>query len=699
VGDLAVGASATVTIIVRVDELPAGGTLVNVANAAASDNESDPDFNNKAISITGIEPVKNSRKPLSRTDEHIGECLFFQPKVFNYHRGVAGMPDDIPQPPGAVTPESFDHDAGKSFHFGSKESPQMIKSWYKQQLPKLGWSILKDDAIETGLGTFERLFIKNKAACVSISIAKQPAPPRNSLVAIYTYPGPGRMLGARDVKLKAGYAKDEPGLSDAAPSRKAGSLSAGEGERIPWANDITNPIIRDMPLSESRGRKAASAAGDLATGMLGIGGGGMFGGGRGRDAGPQMVARPKGSWTTFTADNTSVEWNGWLYQPRSKKKQPEIRIAQLVSDSPDKGAPHMMVLQNRDGRILRPTGYMIFKLWVNWKLTVTITRETYVDGQLVDRNVTSESTRWRELLESYRQLMEAPGIWERLGLSPFGKLRGIIAQYPLPADFDPSEWSLISHVTSKSMLFGRDVIRTVPFVASMGQGKRNDLSFSAQDDGMSRYQQAHHYVSPKRAMSNLMNRLEYDLKHGTDTMGEAIRGVQAPVDTKLQSDSKAIDAVAPAKLSKAAAKKTELDASKWGRILIMAPDPQHQQLLKQLNVLSRQSQQVFAFQVSMLLFNQITGYGISTEIAASWNHQITNLAIRSARRWQAGISEKQKTELANAFSRLSPPLQRLFYREFMLTLSMNLFLDLRRPQPPMADENDIPKDATPASVL
>ena len=276
---------------------------------------------------------------------------------------------------------------------------------------------------------------------------------------------------------------------------------------------VTRPIIRDMPASESVGAKAGETAKGLIGGLLG-GGGGMLGG-LGGGGGPKMAGKPKGPWTDLTAGDTGIQLTGWLYKPRSKKRGPEIRIGMRIADSADEGAPHMMLLQNQNGEMLWPVGYMIFELWAHWKLTITITRETYVDGQLVSREVSQSSYAWKELLERYAAVLEAPSIWEQLGgdePKAFGKLKGVIVQFTLPENFNPAEWTLVTHATSKAkygeipesvrsnaidqrkeQLGEEDVVLlTVPFVASLAPGKKEkDLVIQPTTGGRTQYQISH----------------------------------------------------------------------------------------------------------------------------------------------------------------------------------------------------------------
>ncbi|WP_138237892.1 hypothetical protein [Mariprofundus erugo] len=301
-----------------------------------------------------------------------------------------------------------------------------------------------------------------------------------------------------------------PATTSAALTGNAGSNAVGAAritqdgatsgeDLLPGAADITRPLIRDMPVKEAAANKAAASATDLAKGALGslIGGGsGMFGGGGntfggGQGNGAKLVKQPKGPWDVVKSGRTGLELGGWEFVPRSNQKQAEIRIAQRIADSPDNGAPDSMWLQDANGNILQPIGFMVFELWRHWRLTVTVTRETYVNGELVSRSVTRNSTGWKELVDRYTALLEAPPIWKRLGGTAFDKLKGVIMEFPLPEHFDPAQWSLITHVTARAKINGKEVIQTIPFALDIVKGEGNRLRFKPAPDGLTQFQRAH----------------------------------------------------------------------------------------------------------------------------------------------------------------------------------------------------------------
>jgi len=421
------------------------------------------------------------------------------------------------------------------------------------------------------------------------------------------------------------------------------------------ANDITNPFIRALLASGSPVNKAGSALGQFALGALGIGGGIPFGGG-GQD-GARKVNKPKVPWYGLSNGDTTVEIGGWVYKPRSKKKKPEIRIAQRIKDSPDKGAPHMMILQNRDGQILRPTGYMIFEVWQHWKLTITITRDTWVNGAHTSHSVSRESTQWSELAERYRKIMEAPGIWEQFGVAPFGKIRGVIAQFPLPEHFNPADWTLVKHDTSKAMVNGKKVIKTVPFIVSIGQGEKNRLTFKAAPGGKTVYQTSHGCRTTEEVMNVALGMLVPDYLKG--------KAQKAPSQFKQ--------------------KKTRWDAAHWARIFILQPPPTDK-WLKAYHKLSQKMKVDSAVAIAGIIFRAATG--LESWDSKRWQKEFSqlssplrNMAIMAANRWKHGMNEKQREEIYRSYSKLPPNLQHVFKREFIKTLAFNLFFDLRQPTP------------------
>jgi hypothetical protein len=73
--------------------------------------------------------------------------------------------------------------------------------------------------------------------------------------------------------------------------------------------------------------------------------------------------------------------------------------------------------------------------------------------------------------------VEVPAIWKDFGGKPFEGIRGVIADFKFPEAFNPADWNLVAHITTKD---GGSIL-TQPFVASMTPGNRGVLSFTQRE--------------------------------------------------------------------------------------------------------------------------------------------------------------------------------------------------------------------------
>ncbi len=231
----------------------------------------------------------------------------------------------------------------------------------------------------------------------------------------------------------------------------------------PEIKKLTEPIIEDMPPGESFGGKLGKG---LIGGLAGMGG--LSAGGSGFEEESELEDKPKGDWTRLEGGPKGKTKIDLIANP--SEDGTGLDVGMKVKKAPGKGTPHLCLLQHEDGMIIQPYQVLIFELWGEFTLSVSVWRETYQDGQLVNReHMGTTTSSWKELLGSYTAVIEGPAIWQRLGSSPFKKIRGVIAQFRIPVGFDPSKWSIIAHVTGKGKnpATGKKVIKTVPFVADL----------------------------------------------------------------------------------------------------------------------------------------------------------------------------------------------------------------------------------------
>ena len=171
-----------------------------------------------------------------------------------------------------------------------------------------------------------------------------------------------------------------------------------------------NDVGSSANFKEKAKKKAAGLATKAITGLLGIGGGGG-----GKSDGPETYKDP-------------VK-NKYKIKVKDKPEKREIRLGGVftpdgllistdIKKAPGKGTFQTVYLENPRGWRLVPVRLFMYEIWADWKLSVSWTRDTYVDGQLVKHEEGGWTESWRELIASGREIQyaEVP-IWEQLGFN------------------------------------------------------------------------------------------------------------------------------------------------------------------------------------------------------------------------------------------------------------------------------------------
>jgi hypothetical protein len=208
-------------------------------------------------------------------------------------------------------------------------------------------------------------------------------------------------------------------------------------------------------------KKVLSTLGGLAGGLLGGGGGG--GGGTG---GPQLAkCRIKNSEkTVFTDPGTGIS-----LRVGAKRTGDTVVVFADVAKSPDSGTFQGGWVETPDGGTFGPHRADICELWGEWSLTVSWTKTTYVDGQVVKRESGGYSKAGRFDLPGMVSTDAAPsGLWQRLGFSNASHgARSVALQYRIPAvELAAAPMRLLIHVTRPS----RNPVDTQPFELVMTEG-------------------------------------------------------------------------------------------------------------------------------------------------------------------------------------------------------------------------------------
>lgn len=207
-------------------------------------------------------------------------------------------------------------------------------------------------------------------------------------------------------------------------------------------------------------KKAMSAATGLVGGLLGVGGGGG-----GRSSGPTTV-RCKMKNKNMTVFNDPL--TGISLQVGARRKGDNVEIFSRVNDSPDRGTFQTTYVERDGGDFRTPIELGMCDLYGEFKLSVSWTKDTYVNGQHVDH----QEGGWSEIgnfkIPGMVSSDDAPaGYWNMLGFSNASAgARKIRTTFAIPegqASGEPIAFTV--HVTTP----GEDPVVTVPFTVMMNE--------------------------------------------------------------------------------------------------------------------------------------------------------------------------------------------------------------------------------------
>ncbi|MEM7360084.1 MAG: hypothetical protein AAF431_13360 [Pseudomonadota bacterium] len=231
----------------------------------------------------------------------------------------------------------------------------------------------------------------------------------------------------------------------------------------PAANEAINVGANDdvgssANFREKAKKKAAGLATKAITNLLGIGGGGG-----GKSEGPNTYKDPVKNKRKLKVRNKEQKRDirvGGVFTPDG------LLISSDIKKAPGKGTFQTIYLENPRGWRLLPIRLWMYEIWRDWKLSVSWTRDTYVDGQLVKHEEGGWTESWRELIArgEYVEYAEVPTLplWEQLGfntaVSGARSLGTLFEVSPEMLAYEPI--NLIIHVTDPK----KDPVVTVPYV-------------------------------------------------------------------------------------------------------------------------------------------------------------------------------------------------------------------------------------------
>ncbi|MBI1405886.1 MAG: hypothetical protein GC145_07150 [Caulobacter sp.] len=207
------------------------------------------------------------------------------------------------------------------------------------------------------------------------------------------------------------------------------------------------------------------AVGVLA-GALGLGGGGGGGGG------PQLYrCRIKDSeMTVFNDPATGVS----LKVGAKRGKGDVVNIFADIAKSPDKGTFQTAFLERPDGQVQTPFDVGPCDLWGEWELTVSWTKTTYVDGQMVSQESGGWSESGKFVIPGMLSKVDAPtGLWKQMGFSSasHGARKAFMSFHLAPGS---GPMTFVIHITRPK----GDPVMTVPFVMTIAEDAKGGFTFT-----------------------------------------------------------------------------------------------------------------------------------------------------------------------------------------------------------------------------
>ncbi len=233
-----------------------------------------------------------------------------------------------------------------------------------------------------------------------------------------------------------------------------------------------NEVGSSANFREKAKKKVAGLATKAITGLLGIGGGGG-----GKSEGPATYKDPVKNKQKLKVKNKAEKRDirvGGTFTPDG------LLISTDIKKAPGKGTFHTVYLENVRGWKLVPIRLLMYKIWADWKLSVSWTRDTYVDGELVKHEEGGWTESWRETIAEGQKIeyAEVP-IWEQLGFTTaVSGARSLGTLFPVsPTMLAAEPINLVIHISDPK----KDPVVTVPYVFQLSLDDKGEISVTQQE--------------------------------------------------------------------------------------------------------------------------------------------------------------------------------------------------------------------------
>lgn len=307
-------------------------------------------------------------------------------------------------------------------------------------------------------------------------------------------------------------------------SENAGFIPAMGGMPIstcpePAANEAitvgpNNEIGSKANFKEKTKNKVAGAATKAITGLLGIGGGG----GNSKYDGPITERDPIKKKYKLKSKNKDVKrelLTGGNFTPEG------LLISNDIKKAPGNGTFQTIYLENPRGWRIMPIGIYLYEIWRDWKLSVSWTKDTYVNGEHVKHEEGGWTENWSELLASgeetiYGEVADKGALWEQLGFNTaVSGARSIGTVFPVTEEMLAAEpMNLVVHVTDPK----KDPVVTYPYVFAITPGDdgkiqldRVDQTIASQTPCTADTEQPEFFPSPMDDISEDIDQAKIDM--------------------------------------------------------------------------------------------------------------------------------------------------------------------------------------------
>ncbi len=233
---------------------------------------------------------------------------------------------------------------------------------------------------------------------------------------------------------------------------------------------LTDPISVAVPETREGDKAKSVGKGFLSSVLSGATGGAISSRGGKRT---RLERRPRYPKSRLDIENSKLELE---FQGASDDGL--VKMSVRVKKDPEKGGPHLVVLQDINCRVLMPTKVSVFELWGSGGLKFSWSSSTYQGGQQIGSDSGGWDTSWAKLRERYPDTSEIPGIWQSYGEKPFKGIRGVTVEFqPPPGEtFNLQGWHLVTHITRPGP--SNTSLTTEPVLTALGEGKKETYTFS-----------------------------------------------------------------------------------------------------------------------------------------------------------------------------------------------------------------------------